>query len=139
MTKKKKGLRLEITGGENKGISPDWWGEIYLYKDGRKIGNAGFTINEFQITVDTLKVKEDDQKQGYGRLIMETIKSIAIFKNLPVVLYSAMSAEKFYLKIGFKKCKDYENIKDISGSTSDLDMIWLPKKIVKKERIVIAT
>lgn len=129
--KKKLGIRLEVTGGKAKDISPDYWGEINLFQNGHKIGKTGFTISNEKIYVDDLNVDKEYQRIGYGSIMMDVIKGISRFVKKPIHLYSIGYSSPFYTNMGFLSVLDPQMRERIcikkGSSPKEKDLIWIPE------------
>lgn len=132
MTKKKKlGIRLEITGGRAKNISPDYWGEVEIMQDNVRIGKVGFTISNEKIYVDDFNVDDKFQRTGYGSIMMDVIKGLSRFTKKPIHLYSVGYSLTFYTKMGFVSALDPQMRERLcikkGSSVKENDLIWIPE------------
>jgi N-acetylglutamate synthase-like GNAT family acetyltransferase len=60
--------------------------------------------------IGSLYVKWNSSGNGYGRKLMDFIENYAKKEGIKkVVLYSTITASKFYEKLGYKKVKGYHN------------------------------
>lgn len=80
------------------------------------IATVDFVVTD-TVEVTSLAVKEEYQKRGYGRLIMDIMFSLSVFYNKPVELTSVDDAIPFYKRIGMK----------LKRGTVDV-FVWQPKK-----------
>jgi hypothetical protein len=138
MTKKKKlGIRLEITGGRAKNISPDYWGEVEIMQDNVKVGKVGFTISNEKIYVDDFNVDDKFQRTGYGSIMMDVIKGLSRFTKKPIHLYSIGYSLTFYAKMGFVSVLDPQMRERLcikkGSSVKENDLIWIPENIQRKK------
>lgn len=140
-------LVIKMRGGQSKIEDiDDNWGEIKLYKSsGSKIGETGFIISDYQISVDTITIENPYIRKGYGKLIMDILKGLSRLHNKPIVLYSLRESYGFYVAMGFKKLKKiHDDRKKIvvvifksknEPKIEELDMIWLPESLRRKREL----
>ena len=141
-------LIIKVHGSQSK-ISniDDVEGEIKIYKAGKYIGEIGFVITDYQISVDTLTIEDTFIRLGYGRLLINLVKGLSRLLNKPIVLYSLINSYPFYVKMGFKKLKKiHDEKKKIiivmfksknEPKIDDHDMIWLPESMRRKKELRI--
>lgn len=144
----KNDLEIEIHGGQSKieGIE-DTWGEIKIYKEKIRVGDAGFTISDYQISVDTITITAQFMRKGYGKLITDLLKGLSRLHNKPIVLYSLKESYDFYIKMGFVKIKKiHDDKKKIiivifksknEPKIEEMELIWLPESLRRKKELRI--
>jgi hypothetical protein len=143
MSRRKVGIHLTVSGGERDTKNHSWWGEIKITKNRKQIGFTGFTISDIQIYIDYHNVEAEFQRKGYGSMMIDVIKGLAIFSKKPIILYSLENSVKYYKKMGFYSCLD-ETIKNKimfegeNPNPDDRDMVWIPETLNTRKKILIS-
>jgi len=142
----KNDVEIKMRGGRSKikGID-DIEGDITIFKSGEKVGEAGFIITNYQISVDTITVEDKFIRLGYGKLLVNLLKGLSRLLSKPIVLYSLKESYEFYASMGFTKLKKIHNEKKKlvivmfksknEPKIEDLDLIWLPESLRRKREL----
>jgi len=142
----KNDVEIKMRGGRSKikGID-DIEGDITIFKSGEKVGEAGFIITNYQISVDTITVEDKFIRLGYGKLLVNLLKGLSRLLTKPIVLYSLKESYEFYASMGFTKLKKIHNEKKKlvivmfksknEPKIEDLDLIWLPESLRRKREL----
>ena len=139
-------LDIKFRGGQSKieNIN-DSWAEIKLLKSGEKVGKVGFTISDYQISVDTITIETKFIRQGYGKFIIDILKGLSRLLNKPISLYSLKESYGFYVAMGFVKLKKIHNDRKKriivmfksknEPKIEDMEMVWLPESLRNKKEL----
>jgi N-acetylglutamate synthase-like GNAT family acetyltransferase len=142
----KNDVEIKMRGGRSKikGID-DIEGDITIFKSGEKVGEAGFIITNYQISVDTITIEDKFIRLGYGKLLVNLLKGLSRLLSKPIVLYSLKESYEFYASMGFTKLKKIHNEKKKlvivmfksknEPKIEDLDLIWLPESLRRKREL----
>jgi N-acetylglutamate synthase-like GNAT family acetyltransferase len=142
----KNDVEIKMRGGRSKikGID-DIEGDITIFKSGEKVGEAGFIITNYQISVDTITIEDKFIRLGYGKLLVNLLKGLSRLLTKPIVLYSLKESYEFYASMGFTKLKKIHNEKKKlvivmfksknEPKIEDLDLIWLPESLRRKKEL----
>jgi len=142
----KNDVEIKMRGGRSKikGID-DIEGDITIFKSGEKVGEAGFIITNYQISVDTITIEDKFIRLGYGKLLVNLLKGLSRLLTKPIVLYSLKESYEFYASMGFTKLKKIHNEKKKlviimfksknEPKIEDLDLIWLPESLRRKREL----
>jgi hypothetical protein len=142
----KNDVEIKMRGGRSKikGID-DIEGDITIFKSGEKVGEAGFIITNYQISVDTITVEDKFIRLGYGKLLVNLLKGLSRLLSKPIVLYSLKESYGFYVSMGFTKLKKIHDEKKKliivmfksknEPKIEDLDLIWLPESLRRKKEL----
>jgi hypothetical protein len=139
-------LVIKMRGGQSKIEDiDDNWGEIKLYKLKEKVGETGFIISDYQVSVDTITIETPFIRKGYGTLIIDILKGLSRLHNKPIVLYSLKESYGFYVAMGFKKLKKIhdERKKTVvvifktknEPKIEEMELIWLPESMRGKKEL----
>lgn len=80
-----------------------------LLNDNKIIGYYSYIIEEKKIKLDNLFILPEHIGKGFGKfLINDFLKRMREEKFKRIILNSEPNAEKFYLKVGFKKIGEFE-------------------------------
>ena len=80
-----------------------------LLNDNKIIGYYSYTIDEKKVKLDNLFILPEHIGKGFGKfLINDFLKRMREEKFKRIILNSEPNAEKFYLKVGFKKIGEFE-------------------------------
>jgi len=124
--------------------------ELITIFDGKaQVGELAFLIDETQINVSDITIVDELQRQGFGCLLMNTIKGIAQFYKKPIYLISYMDKIEFYKKVEFFSMSELIDSSTRKGKKvsimnlnpqrsreiqlSKADMLWIPNNIDEVE------
>lgn len=80
-----------------------------LLNDNKIIGYYSYIIKEKKVKLDNLFILPEHIGKGFGKfLINDFLKRMREEKFKRIILNSEPNAEKFYLKVGFKKIGEFE-------------------------------
>jgi hypothetical protein len=120
--------------------------KISIYDGKINVGELGFLLDETQIIVSDITVIDEKRGQGYGCLMLHTIKGISEFFKKPIYLISNPDKIRFYEKMEFFSMDTlmttffkHDNIKvniknlnpqkPIKEQLSMVDMLWIPNNM----------
>jgi hypothetical protein len=131
-----KNVRFIIHANESKiEGNTDIQGQIDLTIEKNLIGSCGFVIDELEIYVDLIEIKEKYLKQGYGRMLIDILKGLSRIINKPIVLY-VTGHKSFYINNGFVSILDYcltNNLILSKGIWKHNDLIWIPEALLNRK------
>jgi hypothetical protein len=120
--------------------------EIRAYSGKVKVGHMEFLIDSTQIIIVDLTIVNDKQSQGYGCLMINTLKGVAQFFKKPIYLISYPEKVTYYEKMEFFSLSNlYQDglgewsykgkivhIKNLNpekprfNQVGKVDMLWIP-------------
>jgi GNAT superfamily N-acetyltransferase len=121
---------------------------IKIYSEIKRIGKMLFLVEDTHIHVGDITIDKKYRLQGYGRMLINTIKGIAQYFNKPIHLISYLNKIPFYEKMGFNSLteiynrnwiingtkinvKNFNPDKPIINQISNCDMLWVPDNIIE--------
>jgi GNAT superfamily N-acetyltransferase len=136
MAKKPPRVKLLVTAERSKLDKDSQTGNVYIYVNDVKVVELDYIIDQgHQITISSLNTEEDYRHCGFASIAMESIFGMARILRVPVYLYSAITAVKFYEKLGFRRVKKSWKCIEPDGDPSDDDMVWLPQGLYRRKHI----
>jgi hypothetical protein len=119
--------------------------KITVYSGKHNVGELEFIIDETQIIIGSITIIKDKNFQGYGNLLINTIKGIAQHHNCPISVISYPNKVIFYLKMGFfsmdklipsfiyngikVNIKNIDKSRPITNQIGEVDMLWIPPSL----------